>query len=82
MDERSVGALLYLLELQTSYAGEFYNINAFDQPGVELGKNFAYGLMGRKGYEKEAERIRARRKSSIQRVWSYRLVLPVPGHLL
>lgn len=29
-----------------------------------------------------AERVRARRKSSVQRVWSYRLVLPVPGHLL
>ena len=29
-----------------------------------------------------AERIRSRRSSSVQRVWSYRLVLPVPGHLL
>jgi glucose-6-phosphate isomerase len=28
------------------------DINAFDQPGVELAKNFTYGLMGRKGYEK------------------------------
>ena len=51
VDEESVGALLYLLEMQTAYAGQLYNINAFDQPGVELGKNFAYGLMGRKGYE-------------------------------
>ena len=51
VDEESVGALLYLLEMQTAYAGQLYNINAFDQPGVELGKNLAYGLMGRKGYE-------------------------------
>ena len=51
VDEETVGALLYLLEMQTAYAGELYNINAFDQPGVELGKNFTYGLMGRKGYE-------------------------------
>jgi len=51
VDEESVGALLYLLEMQTAYAGQLYNIDAFDQPGVELGKNFAYGLMGRKGYE-------------------------------
>jgi glucose-6-phosphate isomerase len=51
VDERSVGALLYLLEMQTAYAGELYSINAFDQPGVELGKSFTYGLMGRKGYE-------------------------------
>jgi glucose-6-phosphate isomerase len=56
VDERTVGALLYLLELQTAYAGELYDINAFDQPGVELGKVFTYGLMGRKGFEaKKAE---------------------------
>jgi glucose-6-phosphate isomerase len=51
VDERTVGGLLYMLEMQTAYAGELYNINAFDQPGVELGKVFTYGLMGRKGYE-------------------------------
>ena len=51
VDEATVGALLYLLEMQTAYAGEFYNVNAFDQPGVELGKVFTYGLMGRKGFE-------------------------------
>ena len=50
VDEKTIGALLYLLEMQTAYAGELYNINAFDQPGVELGKNFTYGLMGRKGF--------------------------------
>jgi glucose-6-phosphate isomerase len=51
VEERTVGALLFLLEMQTAYAGELYGINAFDQPGVELGKNFTYGLMGRRGYE-------------------------------
>ena len=29
-----------------------------------------------------AERVRSRRNSSVQRVWSYRLVIPVPEHLL
>jgi len=57
VDERSVGALLYLLEMQTAYTGELYNINAFDQPGVELGKNFTYGLMGRKGYEAKRREV-------------------------
>jgi glucose-6-phosphate isomerase len=57
VDERAVGALLYLLEMQTAYAGELYNINAFDQPGVELGKNFTYGLMGRKGYEAKRREV-------------------------
>jgi glucose-6-phosphate isomerase len=57
VDEQSVGALLFLLEMQTAYAGELYNINAFDQPGVELGKNFAYGLMGRKGFEAKRKEV-------------------------
>jgi glucose-6-phosphate isomerase len=26
-----------------------YGIDAFDQPGVELGKQFAYALLGRPG---------------------------------
>jgi glucose-6-phosphate isomerase len=57
VDERSVGALLYLLEMQTAYAGELFDINAFDQPGVELGKNFTYGLMGRKGYDAKRKEV-------------------------
>jgi glucose-6-phosphate isomerase len=31
--------------------GELLDINAIDQEGVELGKKFTYGLMGRPGYE-------------------------------
>jgi len=57
VNEQTVGALLYLLEMQTAYAGELYGINAFDQPGVELGKNFTYGLMGRKGYEAKRREV-------------------------
>jgi glucose-6-phosphate isomerase len=57
VDEQIVGALLYLLEMQTAYAGELYNVNAFDQPGVELGKNYTYGLMGRKGFEAKRRAI-------------------------
>jgi glucose-6-phosphate isomerase len=57
VSERTVGALLFLLEMQTAYAGELYNINAFDQPGVELGKNFTYGLMGRKGFEAKRREV-------------------------
>jgi glucose-6-phosphate isomerase len=36
-----------LLELATAYAGSLYGVNAFDQPGVELGKQFTYGMLGR-----------------------------------
>ncbi len=56
----TVGMLLYFFQMQTAYAGELFNINAFDQPGVEAGKKFAYGILGRKGYEaKRSEFIAA-----------------------
>jgi glucose-6-phosphate isomerase len=47
VDAHHVGELIMLLELATAYAGELYGIDAFDQPGVELGKQFAYALLGR-----------------------------------
>jgi len=47
---RSVGMLLYVLEMQTAIAAELYGINAFDQPGVEEGKRLTYAMMGRAGY--------------------------------
>ena len=46
-----------MLELSTAYIGSLFEINAFDQPGVELGKVLTYGLMGRSGFEKEKEEI-------------------------
>ena len=49
-----VAQLLYMLEVQTAIAGALYNINAFDQPGVEQAKNYTYALMGRVGYEESA----------------------------
>ena len=53
----NVGQLLLLLEWETAYMGELLNINAFDQPGVEEGKNGTYALMGRKGYETRKQEI-------------------------
>jgi glucose-6-phosphate isomerase len=51
LDARGVGELLMLLELGTAYAGGLYGVDAFDQPGVEAGKRYAQGLLGRPGYE-------------------------------
>lgn len=51
VDARHVGGLMFLLEMATAYAGEFYGIDAFNQPGVELGKHFTYGMLGRPGFE-------------------------------
>ena len=49
IDEWHVGGLIMLLEIATAYAGQLYGIDAFNQPGVELGKQFAYALLGRPG---------------------------------
>ena len=49
VDAFHLGALMQLFALATAYAGELYGVNAFDQPGVELGKQFAYAMLGRAG---------------------------------
>lgn len=47
----TMGQLIQLLEIQTAFAGELFNVDAFNQPGVELGKDYTYGILGREGYE-------------------------------
>lgn len=51
VDAAHVGQLMMLLEIATAYMGQLYGIDAFNQPGVELGKQFAYALLGRPGSE-------------------------------
>ena len=43
----------------TAYAGLLLNIDAYDQPAVELGKQATFGLMGRAGYEKHLHTVNA-----------------------
>ena len=59
MDAEHLGAFLQLLEFETAFLGEMLDINAFDQPGVELGKHFTFALMGRKGFGEFKDRFRA-----------------------
>ncbi len=47
----TIGQLLFMFEMETAYAGAMLNINTFNQPGVEGGKDATYALFGRKGYE-------------------------------
>ena len=54
-----IGKLIYFFEVATAYAGELLNINAFDQPGVEGGKNAAYAMFGRPGYEDKKKELDA-----------------------
>jgi glucose-6-phosphate isomerase len=49
VDAGHVGEMMMFLEIATAYAGQLYGIDAFNQPGVELGKQFAYAQLGRPG---------------------------------
>jgi glucose-6-phosphate isomerase len=51
----TTGALLYMFEVQTLFAGYLFNVNPLDQPGVEEGKHFTYALMGRQDYAEKAQ---------------------------
>lgn len=51
IDPWHVGGLLMFLEIATACAGELYGVDAFNQPGVELGKRFTYAMLGRPGFD-------------------------------
>ncbi len=38
IDEYTIGQFIYFYEIQTAFSGELYNINPYNQPGVEEGK--------------------------------------------
>ncbi|MGE0430800.1 MAG: glucose-6-phosphate isomerase [Planctomycetota bacterium] len=45
VDAETVGELIMGYQIATAAAGELYGINAFDQPGVELGKKIAKAIL-------------------------------------
>ena len=49
----AVGELIMFFQLATGFAGAWYGVNPFDQPGVELGKRLTFAAMGRPGFSKE-----------------------------
>jgi len=61
----TVGQFIYLYEVTTSFAGALFDINPYDQPAVELGKQASFALMGKTSrceltnmtYEKFAQQI-------------------------
>ena len=57
VDEYSVGQLLYFFMMQTAYCGAMLNINTYNQPGVEEGKNATYAMFGKKGYEAKKQEL-------------------------
>jgi glucose-6-phosphate isomerase len=54
-----LGEMIMFFQLATGYAGVWYGVNPFDQPGVELGKRLTYAAMGRPGFTEGASPTRA-----------------------
>jgi len=54
LNAAALGELFMFFEYAVTYSGCLLDVNTFDQPGVELGKQYTYGLMGREGYEPPA----------------------------
>ena len=53
----TLGALMAMYEHKTTMLGTLFGINAFDQPGVEEGKNATYAMFGRPGYEEKKKEL-------------------------
>ena len=69
IDGETLGNLIMFSQYVTAYAGEFYDINAFDQPGVEYGKRLTFAMMGRAGfadYNRKIEETRRRGRAVIR----------------
>ncbi|UCD27466.1 MAG: glucose-6-phosphate isomerase [Planctomycetota bacterium] len=51
VNARTVGEFIYLYESVIPIMGKLYDINPYDQPAVELGKQLTFHFMGLKDYE-------------------------------
>jgi glucose-6-phosphate isomerase len=54
---QTVGQFLYMYETAVSYTGGLLEINTYDQPAVQLGKDATYALMGKSGFADLAKKI-------------------------
>jgi glucose-6-phosphate isomerase len=68
VDAAHVGELMMLLEIATAYAGQLYGVDAYNQPGVELGKQFTYAMLGRADAEQARQEWNLLPKSDPARV--------------
>ena len=58
INANTIGQFIYLFEVTTSIIALLFNINAYDQPAVELGKEATFALMRRPGFEQLADQIK------------------------
>ncbi len=61
VNAHTIGQLIYFLELVTAYTGEFLDIDAFNQPGVEESKIASYAVLGNPNekYKKKQEEMKS-----------------------
>jgi len=59
INSETVGQFIYLYEVAVSFMGGLYDINTYDQPAVQLGKDATYALMGKSGYADLEKKIQA-----------------------
>ncbi len=57
LNEYTLGQLLMFFEIQTAFVGAMFNIDSFNQPGVEEGKNATYALLGKEGFEDKKKEL-------------------------
>ncbi len=62
LDAYHLGQLIYFFERACGIHCQLLGVNAFNQPGVEAYKKNMFALLGKPGYEKETEAIKARLK--------------------
>ena len=60
LNEYYIGQLIYFFEKACGVSGLILGVNPFNQPGVEAYKKNMFALLGKPGYEKETEAIKAR----------------------
>ena len=60
LNEYYLGQLIYFFEKACGISGLLLQVNPFNQPGVEAYKKNMFALLGKPGYEKETEAIKAR----------------------
>ncbi|MGN0194201.1 MAG: glucose-6-phosphate isomerase [Pseudoramibacter sp.] len=59
-DENSLGQLFYFFEFAVGVSGYLLGVNPFNQPGVEAYKTNMFALLGKPGYEDQAEILKKR----------------------
>ena len=62
IDEFNLGGLFYFFEKACGISGYMLGVNPFNQPGVEAYKKNMFALLGKPGYEAQAEALKERLK--------------------